>query len=188
MDKRIIFIHKSEILAEGMNSFLYPTFGMSLVHLFTIEDMYKLVDIENCFTLFIIDEDYSKEVMKLDLSMNNNVDFLWLTKTDCEAEDKLYAFSSIEEVKTRVECILRKNDILTNRNSLVKDLSDREIDVLKLVAKGFANREIGEQLYISIHTVISHRKNITEKLGIKSISGLTVYAILNKLVEPQEIS
>jgi len=188
MDKKVIFIHKSEILAEGMNSFLYPTFGMSLIHLSSTKDMSKFIDKENSFTLFIIDEDYSEEVKKFNLSMNNNVDLLWFTKDYSESEDTLYAFSSIEEVKTRVECVLRNHDILTNRNSLVKDLSDREIDVLKLVAKGFANREIGEKLYISIHTVISHRKNITEKLGIKSISGLTVYAILNKLVEPQEIS
>ncbi|NJO92945.1 MAG: hypothetical protein HC831_31265, partial [Chloroflexia bacterium] len=44
------------------------------------------------------------------------------------------------------------------------------------------------KLFISIHTVISHRKNITEKLGIKSISGLTVYAVLNKLIDTESIN
>ena len=52
---------------------------------------------------------------------------------------------------------------------------------------GYANKEIAEKLFISIHTVISHRKNITDKLGIKSISGLTVYAILNKLIDTENI-
>ena len=58
---------------------------------------------------------------------------------------------------------------------------------MQLVALGNSNKEIAEKLFISIHTVISHRKNITEKLGIKSISGLTVYAILNKLIDTNSI-
>jgi len=68
------------------------------------------------------------------------------------------------------------------------ELSDREKTILKLVAKGLTNKEIAEQLYLSTHTVITHRKNITTKLGIKTISGLTVYAILNNLVRLDEIS
>ena len=68
------------------------------------------------------------------------------------------------------------------------ELTVRERDVLKLVALGHANKEIAEKLFISIHTVISHRKNITEKLGIKSISGLTVYAILNKIIDTDQIN
>jgi DNA-binding CsgD family transcriptional regulator len=61
-------------------------------------------------------------------------------------------------------------------------LSEREIEILKLIALGYTNKEIGDKLFISIHTVITHRKNITSKLGIKTIAGLTVYAILNKII------
>lgn len=68
-----------------------------------------------------------------------------------------------------------------------EDLSDREKDVLRLVALGMTNREIGEKLYISAHTVITHRKNITAKLGIKTIAGLTMYALINQLIVPEEI-
>lgn len=63
-----------------------------------------------------------------------------------------------------------------------EQLTEREIDVLKLLVKGLSNKEIGDTLNISIHTVISHRKNITQKTGIKSQSGLTIYAISNKIV------
>ena len=66
-------------------------------------------------------------------------------------------------------------------------LTDRELTVLKLVALGLTNNDIGEKLYISIHTVMTHRKNITRKLGIKTVSGLTVYAILNKLIKAEEL-
>lgn len=61
-------------------------------------------------------------------------------------------------------------------------LSIRETDILKLVAKGYTNQEIADQLFISTHTVISHRKNIVSKLGIKTVAGLTVYALLNNLI------
>ena len=67
------------------------------------------------------------------------------------------------------------------------DLSAREIEVLKLITKGFINKEIAEKLNISLTTVISHRKNITEKLGIKSVSGLTIYAVMNGYIEADSI-
>jgi DNA-binding CsgD family transcriptional regulator len=66
-------------------------------------------------------------------------------------------------------------------------LSEREMDVLKQVALGFSNKEIADTLYISVNTVITHRKNITDKLGIKTIAGLTVYAIMNNLISPDEV-
>jgi DNA-binding CsgD family transcriptional regulator len=53
---------------------------------------------------------------------------------------------------------------------------------------GYASKDIADKLNISTHTVITHRKNITEKLGIKSIPGLTVYAILNKIIDTEELS
>jgi two-component system, NarL family, response regulator NreC len=62
-------------------------------------------------------------------------------------------------------------------------LSTREIEILQQVAQGLSNKEISEKLFISIHTVITHRKHITAKLGIKSISGLTLYASLNNLID-----
>ena len=67
------------------------------------------------------------------------------------------------------------------------ELSAREIEVLVLITKGFINKEIADKLNISLTTVITHRKNITEKLGIKSVSGLTIYAVMNGYVEADRI-
>ena len=75
----------------------------------------------------------------------------------------------------------------TSKKSDDVELSKREIDVLGAVAKGMMNKEIADQMNISIHTVISHRKNITRKTGIKSVSGLTVYALLNNLIDEKEL-
>ena len=66
------------------------------------------------------------------------------------------------------------------------ELSDRETDVLVLVAKGLSSKEIADNLHISIHTVNSHRKNITHKTGIKSVAGLAVYAMLHNLIEDKD--
>ena len=66
------------------------------------------------------------------------------------------------------------------------ELSERETDVLVLVAKGLSSKEIADNLNISIHTVNSHRKNITRKTGIKSVAGLAVYAMLHNLIEERD--
>ena len=62
-------------------------------------------------------------------------------------------------------------------------LSPREKEILVCVAKGMLNKEIADEMNISIHTVITHRKNITRKTGIKTVAGLTVYALLNNLID-----
>lgn len=63
------------------------------------------------------------------------------------------------------------------------ELSAREKEILVCVAKGMLNKEIADKLCLSIYTVITHRKNITRKIGIKTVAGLTVYALLNGLID-----
>ena len=67
------------------------------------------------------------------------------------------------------------------------DLSAREIEVLVLITKGLINKEIADKLNISLTTVITHRKNIVEKLGIKSVSGLTIYAVMHGYIDADGI-
>lgn len=67
------------------------------------------------------------------------------------------------------------------------ELSAREKEILVAVAKGMLNKEIADLYNISIYTVISHRKNITRKTGIKTVAGLTVYALLNNLIDMNSI-
>jgi Response regulator containing a CheY-like receiver domain and an HTH DNA-binding domain len=67
------------------------------------------------------------------------------------------------------------------------DLSEREKEILVAVAKGMTNKEIADKHFISIHTVVSHRKNITRKTGIKTVSGLTIYAMFNNLISQEDL-
>lgn len=66
-------------------------------------------------------------------------------------------------------------------------LSSREQEVLALVVRGYINKEIAEMLSISINTVISHRRNIVERLGMSSVSALTIYAVMNGIVDISDI-
>ncbi|MDR1337155.1 MAG: LuxR C-terminal-related transcriptional regulator [Tannerella sp.] len=69
-----------------------------------------------------------------------------------------------------------------------RELSAREREVLQLIVAGLMNKEIADKLYISLNTVLTHRKNITSKLGIKTVPGLTFYAITNGLISGNEIT
>lgn len=107
---------------------------------------------------------------------------LWHLELDfadhCAIEDDILAPAL---VMSKDRCAQRQ------RNTTLKDaseeLSDREKDVLIQVVKGLSNKEIADVLCISMHTVIAHRKNITRKLNIHSTAGLTIYAIVNHLVD-----
>ncbi len=68
-----------------------------------------------------------------------------------------------------------------------KILSDREIEVMSLIVQGYINKEIADQLNISLSTVITHRKNIMDKLGMKSVSALTIYAVMHGYVDINKI-
>ena len=74
-----------------------------------------------------------------------------------------------------------------DRKDKLETLSDREKDIIACVTKGMSNKEIAEELYLSVHTVTTHRRNISNKLQIHTTAGLTIYAIANKLVNIEDI-
>ncbi len=66
-------------------------------------------------------------------------------------------------------------------------LTPRETEVLRLIVSGLINKEIADRLGVSLSTIISHRKNLMEKLGIKSVSGLTIYAVTHGIIRAEEV-
>ena len=91
-------------------------------------------------------------------------------------------YDSADMVLSRLSAAVEQSAAPQNRNE-GDELSSRERDILTAVARGKTNKEIADELNLSVHTVMTHRKNISHKLGINYISGLTVYAILNKLID-----
>ena len=93
-------------------------------------------------------------------------------------------FDTAEAIIQRLHETFVQNE---EENEDGENLSQREREVLVGVVKGMTNKEIADNLYLSIHTVITHRRNIARKLQVHSISGLTIYAIVNKLVDIDDI-
>lgn len=104
--------------------------------------------------------------------------------------DVLRSFKTIIELSdSREKIALKLRQLLDTDEQAIEssELSEREKEILVAVAKGLTNKSIAEQYNLSIHTVITHRKNLTRKTGIKSVSGLTVYAILNNLIDIKDV-
>ena len=91
-----------------------------------------------------------------------------------------------EEVLRKVRSSVDSRSLEPSQNE-GGELSAREKEILVCVAKGMLNKEIADKLNLSIYTVITHRKNITRKTGIKTVAGLTVYALLNGLIDMSSI-
>ena len=110
---------------------------------------------------------------------------------DADQQEAYKVLSSITSLQDDIrKHILLEETALEGRKSDSPEdntLTSREKEILVCVAKGMLNKEIADVLNISIHTVITHRKNITHKTGIKTVAGLTVYALLNNLLEVGEI-
>lgn len=125
--------------------------------------------------------------------INGNQMTLVLVNADPNIKNQYKADAYIHYNDTQTEIIDLFQEIISRKSqNSAQDksnetLSSREKNILKHIALGLTNKEIADQLFISIHTVVTHRKNITQKLGIKSVSGLTVYAILNNLISMDEV-
>lgn len=92
-------------------------------------------------------------------------------------------YDSADKIKEAIINLVNKE----KKSDVSKELSVREKEIIVCIVKGMTNKLIADQLCISTHTVIAHRRNITSKLQINSSSGLTIYAIVNKLVDISEI-
>ena len=112
-------------------------------------------------------------------------------KNHCDIVIKLF-IPDVEKLEKSLKLSHResvKNSHSDNeKTGLLDFMTDREKDIIRCVAKGLSNKEIASQLFISIHTVTTYRRNISSKLQIHSTAGLTVFAILNDLVDIKDVN
>ena len=107
-----------------------------------------------------------------------------------EIESKLFVpeVARLEnEVKDKSECKLDLAEDNKFPDEAKETISERERDIIRCVAFGKSNKEIAEELFISPHTVATHRRNINAKLGIHSSAGLTIYAIIHNIIDAKEV-
>ncbi|MBQ5456297.1 MAG: response regulator transcription factor, partial [Prevotella sp.] len=108
----------------------------------------------------------------------------WL-KQHSMVEDEIFipAIRLLERKLKQSDVTYKISNMINQNPSSTETLSDREKDVIVSLVQGMTNKEIADHLFISINTVITHRRNIARKLQIHSPAGLTIYAIVNNLVD-----
>lgn len=132
------------------------------------------------FDVAAFKQEYSETSMKFVSLICTMVDANQLKGYD----DSVNLFDDIDSLSHKMSRLM---NVVEEEEGDQDSLSQREKEIVGCVARGMTNKEIAEKLYISVHTVITHRRNITRKLQIHSAAGLTIYAIVNKLVELGEV-
>lgn len=141
----------------------------------------KLTEIKNLIIKYYPSEEnnHQSSITYLLISVMSD---LWHTEHDfadhCAIEDDILRPALVQ---SKGRSALRQPTVATK--DVAEELSERERDVLVQLVRGLSNKEIADVLHISTHTVISHRKHISHKLNIHSTAGLTIYAIVNHLVD-----
>ncbi len=185
-----IIIHDSEIIYRGLAAILRDSFACHVTRATEIDHFGDFNPGNNVIILADLNI-VATEVDKLRTLISNRkvVGVIALAMADIGKGNispwDVYTISEKPDLLvSMVEGLLQKRG---KDGSVNNTLSNRETEILKLVALGRINKEIADILHISTHTVISHRKNITEKLGIKTIPGLTLYAFLNGIIDGGDI-
>lgn len=178
--RKIAVISQDTLRATGLQNMLVSYFSPVETDLLPAEELAG--GLPNGYDHYFIDENLADiygislagvEVMRLS-SGNKGCGPCWLDVS-----------AGIQEILKALESFFSKGCQEDKERS--KTLTDREIQVLRQIASGAINKEIADRLSISFNTVLTHRKNITAKTGIKTVSGLTFYAIINGYVSPSDI-
>jgi len=187
----IVIVEASHIIYEGISNILTDT-GQT----FNIHHAESILDFQQSNLKLKADivlinplllHNVEKEFQSLKKEMNET---RWLGITYSVTDQNLISlFDNIifindppNKIITTIQKLLLPDQNSDIQSQQQETLSDREIEVLKLLVTGNANKEIADKLNISTHTVISHRKNISQKTGIKSVSGLTIFAVVNNFI------
>ncbi|MBQ2874734.1 MAG: hypothetical protein IJE85_05500 [Bacteroidales bacterium] len=190
----IAIIDRNTLGATALRNILWNTFSNVEVHLYNSMDSF-IRDSNRHFIHFFIESDilfrHIDEFITLRkqttvLSMGRNRRFaeegfniLDISMSEAEITDRLLHIQLISRFEDPQE--IKRN------KGIGEALSSREKEVLKLMIKGLINKEIAQQLEISVTTVIFHRNNICEKLQTRSIGKLTIFAVLSGIIDINEI-
>lgn len=190
--KRTLIIEPSVIIAEGLRHVVENFAGYTVIAV--LQDLASGVE--------TVLDDYDADIVIADPAVFDlqsraggrdlirgglNVPVIALVTSAVDAglaagyDGMIYLTDKSDEIEQKLSATMRAD--ASDSKGDGEELSAREKEILVCVAKGMLNKEIADHFNISIYTVITHRKNITRKTGIKTVAGLTVYALLNNLID-----
>lgn len=192
---RIAIAETSVIVRGGLTAALkrLPNVKVQPIELLSVEALHDCVRTQ-CPEMLIVNpafgdyfdvvkfrEEISGKRIRLIALVTSFVDASLLGKYD----ESISIFDDLEMLSKKIAGLL--NVVSEEETDNQDTLSQREKEIVICVVKGMTNKEIAEKLFLSIHTVITHRRNISKKLQIHSAAGLTIYAIVNKLVALSDV-
>lgn len=192
---KIVIIEPSEIVAEGLKEIIGRNPELEIVNTYANVGYYSgMLASVNVVIINPVVINYNErfDIRSYLCANGENTTLMALTYSGYD-ENVMKQYDGSINIYDNASRIIQKifsavDEARQNPRSDVNELSVRERDILVAVAKGRTNKEIADEFNISIYTVISHRRNISRKLGINSIPGLTVYAIMNKLIDITDFS
>ena len=190
--KRILLIVPSAIIAKGLEGVFNDLGEFEVAGVMTglskaEETRLRNMDVDVVIVDPVIFEYNARTDRRNYLSGFTQAAVVAFQSSVCD-EESLRQYDGVIGLYDEPTGVIRKvRTALENRTEAApeekEELSAREKEILICVAKGMLNKEIADLYNLSIYTVITHRKNITRKTGIKTVAGLTVYALLNNLID-----
>ena len=184
----IMIVEPSDIIIEGLTSIFNNYNDINIIATLSDTEILHEKIISANPNIIIINPTLLNplEKQKINLLIQNriNTSLIALVYQYIESSS-LHIFDNTIDIRAPKSSIVQTvRDCYSSQKGKISEsyeLSERETSVLILVAKGLSSKEIAENLHISVHTVNTHRKNITHKTGIKSVAGLAVYAMIHNL-------
>jgi len=193
--KKVVVVSDAFLLTAGIENLILELSGMLVDHVYDGSEKrlcQKIISKKPEFV--IIDPECIKEILiplLRELCEESDIIVIGIV-TKVTSQNIVSRFShTLDKENNKFQLIESLQRIVGNQSDSLEDneptISKRETEILQNLALGLTNQEVADKLFLSVHTVMTHRKKITRKLGIKTIAGLTVYALLNNIVDIREV-
>jgi len=211
--KKILIASPNFLLSEGIRGF-FVSQGFETITVTTTQDSLERTLINEVPDVVLIDD--SLEVFKIEktiaflsftkpaktilmsdkfdserISLLIKVGVKWFLSKDAQKSELEDLVAHVERNEVFKDAIVQQklefNPEEAFKNTCAElNISEREVEIIKLIAEGFINKEIADKLFLSTHTVNTHRKNIMSKLGVSNATGIVIFAVREKLVSPKD--